>query len=246
MDEELQERLDTFEKYAIAIQQAFERSNKTNQSIQEETRSITDAMAKKIQELLDNNKDTEELIRGLQENGLAGPSTIGGSVDEKQVKAIIERFIYDDQIFFARILKNHTAQIFKEVERRYQQKAPAENKKHSVWKAIALSVSFTSFFFLAVWGLYTNYKEKPYYQVYIPAGGHIYFQDKTKNQPNVITVPGGYISPLAEHKNGKYLFFNYLQNGDVAKDETGDPIVYYVYDNDILEKNVKVMKLGVP
>lgn len=241
MEEELRERLATFESYAVAIQQAFERSNQTNLSVQEEFRSNIDAITKKIQELLEYNAQTDD----LKERFYSGSSS-GGNVDEQQVKDIIEQFVYNEPIFFARILKNHTVQIFKEVERRYEQKAPSDSKKQSILKTVALSVSFTSFFFLALWGLYTNYKEKPYYQVYIPAGGHIYFQEKTKNQPNVITVPGGYVSPLAEHKNGKYYFFNYLKNGDIAKDQFGDPIAYYVYDNDILEKNVTTMKLGLP
>lgn len=245
MDETYEERLGILEKYAIAIQAAFQRQIQIVQDLGDESRTINEAMAAKIQELLQSNEMVEEVLAHFNENELGASSSVGGSVDEKQVKDIVEKYFYND-IDFKQIFKNHTTQIFNEVERRYLQKMPVVNQKKSVGKAVVLAITITALFFLSIWGVYVNYKEKPYFQLYVQQGGYIYFQDKTKNQPNVITVSGGYVSPLAEHKKGKYLFYNYLQNGDIAKDQSGEPIVYFIYENDVLSGKVKVIKLGLP
>lgn len=245
MDETYEERLTTLEKYAIAIQAAFQRQIQATQDIGNESRDINEAMAAKIQALMQSNEMLEDVIAHLNENGLGTASAGGGSVDENQVHDIVEKFFYND-IDFKKVLKNYSTQMFSEVERRYLQKMPVVNQKKSVGKAVALAITTTALFFLSVWGVYVNYKEKPYFQLNVQQGGYIYFQDKTKNQPNVITVAGGYVSPLAEHKNGKYLFYNYLQNGDIAKDSNGEPIVYFIYENDVLNGKVKAIKLGLP
>jgi len=245
MEEEYEDRLITLEKYAIAIQAAFQRQIQATQDLGDESRAINEAMAAKLQELLQSNEMVEELLNNFNGNTLNASSIGGGTVDEKQVRDIVEKFFYND-IDLKQVFKNYTTQMFNEVERRYLQKMPVGNEKKSVGKSVTLAIVSTSLFFLSIWGVYVNYKEKPYFQLHVQQGGYIYFQDKTKNQPNVITVAGGYVSPLAEHKNGKYLFYNYLQNGDIAKDQNGEPIIYFIYENDVLSGKVKAIKLGLP
>lgn len=247
--EQMTEKVELMEKFSVGILEAFQRQTEGNK----ETMDAVATLSKKIQEIAQNNEELQEMLERIISEGIPGDGENGdtptrtGAVDEEQVMKIIEQFMYE-KIDLNRVFKGHTAKIFQEVEKRYMQKLnPKNDKKRSgAPTIIALSVSFTILFVLAVWGVFANVKEKPYYELTIPKGGKVMWREANESEPRQITLQGTMVVPLANHKAGKYLFHVYDANGLPMKDGTGKPVTYYIYENAVASGSIKAVKLGVP
>ena len=215
---------------------------------------VVSTLSGKIQEFAQENNEIQQLLEQILQEGVSrsadgGYESTGGgvSVDEEQVNSLIEAFVYE-KIDFARIMKGHTARIFQEVEKRFIAKfAPElEKKKKNTPKIIAASVGVTILIFLALWGVFVNVAEKPYYELAIPTGGKVMWKEQNETEPRVITLRGDLLVPLAYYKQGKFLFYTYSSSGEIVKNPAGKPVTYYIYENAVKDNKVKAIKLGIP
>lgn len=213
---------------------------------------VVATLSGKIQEVAQDNNELQQLMEQILQEGVSRPEGGyegggGASVDEDQVNTLIEAFIYE-KIDFARIMKGHTARIFQEVEKRFIAKFPpeSEKKKKNTPKIIAASVGVTVLIFLALWGVFVNVAEKPYYELAIPTGGKVMWKEQNESEPRVITLQGDLLVPLAYYKQGKFLFYTYSNTGEIIKNPAGKPVTYYIYENAIKDNKVKAIKLGIP
>lgn len=246
-EEEIQDKVQLMEQFAVGLLDAFQKQSQSH----EETRDTVALLSKKLMELDGNNNSLQELIEQIAQEGFSaegGSPGAAGTVDEEQVLSIVETFFYE-KIDFKKVFKGHTAKIFQEVEKRFMDKYPIEKGKKSskVIKIVAISVGITLLSVFGFWGVFENVKEKPYYELVIPEGGKVFWREPTEDQPRVIVLgKGGLTIPLSHLKNGKYLFYNYLPNGDMTKDAQGKPVAYFIYENAVLNNQVKAIKLGLP
>lgn len=246
--EEVQEKVALMEQFAVGILEAFNQQTESNKETQESVATLS----KNITELANANDEMKELLETIAEQGIGsgeggGGVVSGAAVDETQVKKICENFIYTE-IDLSRTFKGHTARIFQEVEKRFIKMYPpeSEKKKKELPKVIASTVAITILFVVAVWGIISNVKEKPYYQIMVPAGSKIKWKEVNETEPRMIEVGQNYFVPLAHYKNGKYLFYTYTKDGMPVLDSSGKPVTYYIYENEITDRNMTVINLGMP
>lgn len=245
--EDVKEKVALMEQFAVGILEAFNQQTESNK----ETQETVGVLSKKIQEMALHNEELQVLLeRAVEEGDGSGGGAMfasgGSSVDEDQVVDIIETYI-NEKLDFTRLLKGHTTRIFQEVEKRYLKQYPPEaaKKKKNTPKVIAASVAVTLLTILAGWGVFVNVKEKPYYELIIPAGGHVLWKEPNENEPRQVKLQGEMIVPLAYYKQGKFLFYTYDASGLPVKNSSGEPVVYYIYDKMVADNKAKAIKLGV-
>lgn len=248
-----EEKLALMEQFAVGILEHFTQLSDSHK----ETNEAVHTLSKKIQELAANNEELQQLIEKILVEGLnsggsddeeGGGRVVTGAVDKEQVRELVEEMLQN--IDFMKVFKNHTAAIFQEVQKRFivAYPPPEEKKKKERPKVIALSVVFTSLVFISIWGIFKNIQEKPYYELFIPAGQKVFWKEANETDPRMLTLNGELLVPLASYdqKFGKFFFKSYANDGSTIKDASGKDMVYYIYDNAVKDNRVRAIKLGVP